>query len=264
MANPNQTGFKPIAKRLLLPIFFRFYDAFLCTGSRSRAYLRALGVADERIFYYTYAVDQAWFAAGAVLTPAAKHNLKHRLGLPLDKPVILAVAKFSPRETPWDLLKALPHLIADSACLLVGEGPERGLIAAYIESQPGLTVRLPGYVHYPELPSIYGIADVFVHAAQDEPYGVSVAEALACGLPVITSDRVGAAYDLLEDDCNGSIYPLGDVVGLAKKLDGWLLRGMDAAAQRRTQAILSRWDYQNTAAEIERCAQYVTQESRSR
>ena len=47
-----------------------------------------------------------------------------------------------------------------------------------------------------ELPALYAASDLFVHAAREERWGVSVQEALACGLPVVASSRVGAARDL--------------------------------------------------------------------
>jgi len=40
---------------------------------------------------------------------------------------------------------------------------------------------MAGYVHYPKLPGYYGAADIFLHAAQYEPWGISVSEAMALG-----------------------------------------------------------------------------------
>ncbi len=52
-------------------------------------------------------------------------------------------------------------------------------------------------------------ADLFVHPVREERWGVSVAEALACGLPVVASDRVGAAHDLVVPGENGVLYSAG-------------------------------------------------------
>ena len=49
-------------------------------------------------------------------------------------------------------------------------------------------VTFAGYVHFSQLPVYYSIANVFVHDSHNEPWGVSVQEAIACGLPV-ASDK---------------------------------------------------------------------------
>ena len=54
-------------------------------------------------------------------------------------------------------------------------------------------------------------ADIFALLSAHEPWGVVVNEAAASGLPLVLSDRVGAAADLLRDGENGMLVPYGDV-----------------------------------------------------
>ena len=56
------------------------------------------------------------------------------------------------------------------------------------------------------------LADVFALLSRHEPWGVVVNEAAACGLPLVVSDRVGAAFDLVEDGVNGALVPADDPV----------------------------------------------------
>ena len=67
-------------------------------------------------------------------------------------------------------------------------------------------VTFAGYVKYPELPKYYGISNLFVHISNNEPWGVSVQEAMATGLPIITSEFVGSSVDLIENGKNGFTY----------------------------------------------------------
>ncbi|HKI01271.1 MAG TPA: glycosyltransferase, partial [Thermoanaerobaculia bacterium] len=139
----------------------------------------------------------------------------------------------------WDLLRAFGRLDQEDVWLvLAGDGPERPAL----ERQAGERVRFPGYVPYPELPGLYAAADLFVHPAREERWGVSVQEALACGLPVVASSRVGAAFDLIAPGGNGFLYQAGDDAELAGRLAGAL--ALPPERVRRTSAeILARWDY---------------------
>ena len=70
-------------------------------------------------------------------------------------------------------------------------------------------------------------------------------EAAACGLPLVLSDRVGAAYDLLEDGRNGRLVPADDVAAAAEALrelaaDPALRRAMGAASRE----IVAGWGYE--------------------
>ena len=155
---------------------------------------------------------------------------------------ILAVAKLNHREAPWDLLRALPHLPPRAHLLLAGDGPARAEMERLAAALGAGRVHFLGYVPYGELPALYAAADLFVHAAAEERWGVSVAEALACGLPVVASSRVGAAYDLLAAGANGWIYEAGDDAGLGRRATQALAldRG---AVQATNREVLARWDY---------------------
>ena len=63
----------------------------------------------------------------------------------------------------------------------------------------------------------YVVADIFAFLSRHEPWGVVVNEAAACGLPLVLSDRVGAALDLLEDGENGELVPVDDVAAAASR-----------------------------------------------
>lgn len=62
------------------------------------------------------------------------------------------------------------------------------------------------------------MADVLVLPSSFEPWGLVLNEAMCFRLPVIVSDRVGAAADLVRDGVNGFIYPVGNIQSLADRL----------------------------------------------
>ena len=77
---------------------------------------------------------------------------------------------------------------------------------------------LAGDVEWERIVELYVAADVFALLSEREPWAVVVNEAAACGLPLVLSDRVGAAHDLLRDGENGTLVPAGDVGAAAAAL----------------------------------------------
>jgi glycosyltransferase involved in cell wall biosynthesis len=232
-----------LAKRLLYATYMkRTYDLFLGVGSLTLAYLRAFGVPPERTGLFPYAVDVEDFRSRSRLVPEERRAWRRRLGVPADARVVLSLAKLNGREAPWDLLRAFGRLDQldheDTWLVLAGDGPDRPAL----ESQAGARVRFPGYVPYPDLPALYAAADLFVHPAREERWGVSVQEALACGLPVVASSRVGAAFDLLAPGGNGFLYSAGDDAELAGRLAAALALPPERVRET-SREILGRWDY---------------------
>jgi glycosyltransferase involved in cell wall biosynthesis len=240
-----------LAKRLLFATYMKAtYDLFLATGSLTLDYLRAQGIPRERTGLFPYAVDVESFAERSRIGPEERATLRERLRVPAGARVVLGLAKFNHREAPWDLLRAFARLAAEGGnedlwLVLAGDGPARAALERFAGEKRLAQIRFPGYIPYPELPALYAASDLFVHAAREERWGVSVQEALACGLPVVTSSRVGAGYDLLEVGGNGFVYPAGDDAMLAHRISEALALPAEPARER-SRAILARWDYAAT------------------
>jgi glycosyltransferase involved in cell wall biosynthesis len=235
------------AKRLLFALFLtRAYRLFLGTGSLTLDYLRYFGVPAERTGLFPYAIDVEAFRRGAAAARPQRDAIRSRLGLPAAARVLLSLAKLHPREAPWDLLRAFARNQSEDTWLAVaGDGPSRPELEAFVRERGLRRVSFLGYVPYPQLPELYAAADLFLHPAREERWGVSVAEAMACGLPVITSSRVGAARDLLVAGENGFTYEAGDDADLARRIDE-ALRLPAAAVSERNRATLAAWDYAAT------------------
>ena len=105
----------------------------------------------------------------------------------------------------------------------------------------------------------YVLADVFALLSRHEPWGVVVNEAAACGLPLVLSDRVGAAFDLLDDGRNGVLVPVDDVAAAAQAIrelaaDPNRRRAMGAASRE----IVAEWGYEPSIERLIRVARRVT------
>ncbi len=241
-------------KRLLKQGFFaglrRLADGFLAIGSLNRAYYRRYGMAAERIFSVPYAVDNAFFQAGAERAAVRREELRRELGLEPGRPVILFASKIEPRKRPNDLLAAYINLTQSGAVatppylLFVGDGGQRGPLEEVAGEMHLDAVRFLGFKNQSELPAYYDLCEVLVLPSVFEPWGLVVNEVMNAGRAVIVSDQVGCGPDLVRNGENGYIFPAGDRAALAAALGQVLAEpAVCRAMGARSREIISQWSF---------------------
>ena len=246
----NVSGVRFFYKKILYLIMRQFIDVFFVVGSLSKKFLLDLGVNERRISYYGYIADNDFFSVNSRRTDNEKLELKDSLGLVKNKKIILCVSKHSQREAPFDTIEAFHKMNDDGLHLvLVGDGPLHDEVKAKAQKFGIRNITFAGYIHFTKLPLYYSIADLFVHDSHNEPWGVSVQEAIACNLPVVASDRVGASYDMIINGKNGFSYKAGEINQLAERIKQALI--LDPIVLRKTNAlILEKWNYSKTLENI--------------
>ncbi len=223
------------------PWLFRLADVVTVPSSATSALMRSLGIPAERIVLTPYVVHNEWWLrqAGSVNRTATRAQW----GIPPDGLVVLFSAKLQTWKRPLDLLLAFARAnVANAYLVFAGDGALRAALEAEAK-RLGIVgrVRFLGFLNQSQLPAVYCSADLLVLPSEYEPFGVVVNEAMLCGLPVVTSDQVGAARDLIVTGRTGFVYPVGDVESLAGTLrtiltDQTLLHVMGAAARERIQS----------------------------
>ncbi|MCU0450496.1 MAG: glycosyltransferase family 4 protein [Bernardetiaceae bacterium] len=209
-------------RRFSLKFFlFKWIDHFLYVGQQNKQLYQFYGVADKRLIFSPFSVDNERFSREAQALALVKKRLKQALGLPLGGQVILYVGKYTPIKRPLDLLAAYQQLgLADTALVMVGEGELRPQMEQFIHRHQLLAqVYLTGFVNQSAIAQYYALADVLVMCSERETWGLSTNEAMNFGVPVILSDQVGCAADLVPPElAPDHIFPVGDVAGLAQRL----------------------------------------------
>jgi glycosyltransferase involved in cell wall biosynthesis len=201
--------------------FLRNCDAFVVPGRSSVEYLRSYGVPDEVIFTAPNAVDTQLFAQRAAVVRGDAATHREALGLPPS--FFLFVGRLVPEKGIFDLLNAYgalaPELRKEMSLVFVGDGAARSaLLRRAAAINPGC-IQMVGFAQREQLPTYYGLADIFVFPTHTDPWGLVVNEAMACGLPVISSDAAGCAADLVQSGSNGRVFSTGDIRQLASVMD---------------------------------------------
>lgn len=207
---------KPIAFRTLYNIIA---DALFVPSNTSLHFFTSLGIKTNNIVLTPYTVND--FILHSLYDQANIKHLHALYQLPDQSKIILFCGKFINRKRPQDVLEAFAKIeYSGTYVIMIGDGPMRQDLAA-LARQLNIqgNVLFPGLIDYTDLPSYYKLADVLIVPSEHEPYGLTVNEAMICGLPVIASNAVGAAFDLIDEGITGFTYPVGDIAELTKKLN---------------------------------------------
>lgn len=142
-------------------------------------------------------------------------NLR-RLLAPNDERILVHISNFREVKRVADAVKAF-KLILDTGVkarfLFVGDGPDRSICQALARDLGiGQFTRFLG--KQSELAAILSASDVFLIPSGNESFGLSALEAMACGVPVVSSD-VGGLPELNIDGETGFVVPMGDIEGIA-------------------------------------------------
>ncbi|MFQ5776817.1 MAG: glycosyltransferase family 4 protein [Terriglobia bacterium] len=250
-------------KRFLLPRLFRRVAGFLSTGTENHAFYREVGVAPERIFFVPYAVDNNFFQRrGRALRPQAS-RLRHEYGIPEHAVVVLFVGKLIALKRPHDLLEAARRLCApELALVFVGDGPLRASVQDTAHRYHLRNIFFPGFQNQSRLPAFYALADAIALPSESETWGLVLNEAMNFALPVLASEGVTAATDLVESGGNGWVFPTADVNALSRYLEV-LLHDPDRRLRmgQRSAEIIRRWSYLEDAEGILAALQVVLRRS---
>lgn len=135
-----------------------------------------------------------------------------------EEPTVLFVGRFVAGKGLYDLLDAFTALDSPARLVLVGRGERHALQAELDARAIGDSVTVVGEVPHERMPEYYAGADVVCLPTRYEGFGMVNIEAMACGVPVVTTDLPGIrAY--ASDEVNALLVPPGDTAALATALD---------------------------------------------
>lgn len=200
----------------------RSMQGLLCVSQENRAACLELGVEEERIAVVPNAVDTRRFR------PIDRGAARARLGLPQDRPIIAFTGYFVERKGPQRVLEALRSL-PEVGAVFIGDGPQR---------PEGEQVLFAGRQKHDAVADWLGAADLFVLPTLAEGSPNAVLEAMACGLPVVSSD-IPALRETVPANAGRLVAP-HDVAAIAAAVreildDHALRRAMGAAGRAKAE-----------------------------
>ena len=155
-------------------------------------------------------------------------------------PVLLGAGKFKPQKDLSTLIRAFAMIRASrpARLIILGEGPQRKTLQALCTELGVLEdVAFPGFVDNPF--AYMARSKVFVLSSAWEGFGMVLAEAMACGCPVVSTDCPSGPAEILEDGRYGPLVPVSDPEKMSAAIASTLDDPLPVETLRQRAAVFS-------------------------
>lgn len=204
-------------RRYLRRLAFALADRVVTVSGQLRAvHAERTGFPARKITVIHNGVDCARFSPDV----SVRESIRRELDLPPTTFCIGCVANLLPVKDHMTLLQSLRTLDQrgrDWRLLLVGEGPERAALEAFVQAQAGWRERVSFLGSSNRVPALLRAMDTFVLPSTAEGICNSLLEAMATGLPVVAT-AVGGNPEVITDGESGLLFRSGDVERLGHHL----------------------------------------------
>ena len=191
-------------KRGLRRVMTSWSDGAIASSSDARNFFVHYGAPPARVFTSVMPIDVEYFHAGAMVCRTSDWFQAERARYP--GPILLSVGRLAEGKGYRELFSIYQKIVTQRpgvSLLIVGDGPERPTYEAYVRSQNWKHVHFLGYRQADEVAKFLALADVFVFPTLLDRFGAVLSEAMAAGLPVISSIHASATTDLVDDGVTG-------------------------------------------------------------
>jgi glycosyltransferase involved in cell wall biosynthesis len=210
-------GFKLLIKRVLLGGVMRLVSGVLVCGSLGAQFYTRYGAKASDLFYVPYEPDYDLIHAVSARTTS---EALARFGLDGSRKRFVACSRLVDYKCVDKVVDAFQGIAAERPefdLIIIGDGPEGQRLKDRVKPELKNRVVFTGFVgEQATIAGLYKGSHVFVHAAEDEPWGVVINESAAAGMAIVSSDVVGAAAELVRDKVNGRVFPVNNLQALVE------------------------------------------------
>lgn len=223
-------GIKEKIKKWLLSSAHLYFS----TAEEHDKYYLTYGAKKEQIIRYPFTSLQKADILSSPVSRDEKQALRKKLGMKEER-VILSVGQFTHRKGYDILFDALHHIDRSIGCYIVGGKPTKEYLQM-VQKKQLTNIHFVDFKLKDELNEYYRAADLFVLPTREDIWGLVINEAMAQGLPVITTNRCVAGLELVQESVYGQLIPTEDAVALADSIQIEL----DNLSEERSIQILNK------------------------
>ena len=255
---------RSLARRLFLTWVYRHVDLALYVGTHNREYYKWCGVSDDRLAWAPHSIESERFADATGESQLRANAWRRELGISPSSLVTLFAGKLERKKAPDLLLRSFQARGRENEHLLIAGSGELDHDLR-LQSKGCRNIHFLGFQNQSQMPVIYKMADIYVQPSRGpgETWGLGVNEAMASSRPVIVSDLVGCAPDLVVPYRTGLTFHSEDAEELSAALAA-LLEDSNSRNKMATGAaeLIQMWSMEEQAARIEDAVELVVSKRR--
>lgn len=244
---------------LFKKLLVRFYSGGVVGGTTARNYLESLGMAGARIVEGYDCVDGDAYELAAAQARADEAESRCALNLP--EKYFVCPARLVPEKNHKRLIEAFRRFRetpegAGFHLLLCGTGPEDAAIREQLSTSKVEGVEMRGFVQMEDMAALYAYATAMVLPSLVEAWGLVVNEALACGTPILVSNRAGSSFDLASERTGRTYSP--DSVDEILAAMSWAAENAGKLDRNDLKEAASRYTLGGFAANVSNLVKKIT------
>lgn len=209
-------------------------EAWLSTGEATNEYLVHYGANTDNIYIYPFSSVKKSEIQEEDLSPNRIAEIRSELGVSEEKCVI-SVGQFIYRKGFDVLINACEFVSGNVGIYIIGGTPTEEY-NRIMEKKNLQNIHFVGFKSKEELRKYYQAADLFVLPTREDIWGLVINEALANGLPVVTTEKCVAGLEMITEGVTGYIVPTNDSIALAEAINKALLPNCLSRSRCREKA----------------------------
>ena len=242
-------GIRAFLRSVFLKWVYRHIDHAFYVGANNKTYFKKYGLTDQQLTFAPHAIDNSRFSTDRYEEAL---ELRQSLGIANDDTLLLFAGKFEDKKSPQLLIDAFSALNKPSTHLLLVGG---GILEIPLKTRASLNKRIHfmDFQNQSFMPVVYQAADLFCLPSKGpgETWGLAVNEAMTAGTPVLVSNKVGCAADLVIPGFTGDIFDSENLSDITQKLGDLLKdRSRLKALGGNAQSKIADWSFDKQVAAI--------------
>ncbi|MBC7407532.1 MAG: glycosyltransferase family 4 protein [Arcicella sp.] len=241
--------FKEFFKSLIIKQF----DGYFNFGTLSKNYLLGLGAKSEKMLANRNCVDNK--ALKSIYQNCLPKRIERQKSLNLASKNFIFVGRLIDYKNLFLFLEAFriaqSKLNEDWGIIILGDGEQKSDLQQFVKEKDIQHVCFQQGVSFRQVPEYLALSNALVLPSYSEPWGLVVNEAMACGLPVIVSEKCGCAIDLIKNGENGYIFSPNNVEQLTTILLKFMNQEVDLKQMGQiSEKIIREYSPENVAVEM--------------
>jgi glycosyltransferase involved in cell wall biosynthesis len=245
----SRNSLKEFCKSLIIKQF----DGYFNFGTLSKNYLLTLGAKADKMLVSRNCVDNELLKK--TYTESILSRSERQTALNLSKNNFIFVGRLIEFKNLFFLFEcfaeAQKQSDGDWGLIILGDGEQKEKLQNFVKDLNIKNVSFQNGVSWQEVPAYLALSNVFVLPSYSEPWGLVVNEAMACGMPVLVSEKCGCAVDLVQNGKNGFIFSPFDKNQLTSLLLRFMNKELNCMKMGEiSQLIIKDYSPENVAKEM--------------